>query len=61
MAELYVKLVAAIAPAVVLTVLILRRDKARPEPAGWLWGGCGARRCRRASRYSDRLGHAGVR
>lgn len=36
MTELYIKLIAAIAPAIILAVLMIRRDKVHPEPIGWL-------------------------
>ena len=36
--NLYIKLIAAVAPAIVLAVLMIRRDKVRPEPIGWLLG-----------------------
>ena len=35
MSESFFKILAAIAPAVVLAFIMLRRDK-RPEPIGWL-------------------------
>lgn len=38
---LYLKLVAALAPAVVLAMIMIRRDKARPEPRRWLLGAAG--------------------
>lgn len=41
MTELYIKLIAAIAPAIVLAFLMIRRDKVRPEPIGWLLGAAG--------------------
>lgn len=41
MSELYFKLLAAVAPAVVLAILIIRRDKVRREPIGWLLGAAG--------------------
>jgi len=41
MSELYIKLIAAIAPAIVLAMLMIRRDKVRPEPVGWLMGSAG--------------------
>lgn len=41
MTELYIKLAAAVAPAIVLTVLLIRRDKVHPEPIGWLLGAAG--------------------
>lgn len=41
MTELYIKLIAAVAPAIVLAVLMIRRDKMRPEPIGWLFGATG--------------------
>lgn len=41
MNELYIKLIAAVAPAIVLAVLLIRRDKVRPEPIGWLLGSAG--------------------
>lgn len=36
MEEVYLKILAAVAPAIVLAVIMLRRDK-RPEPLGWLF------------------------
>lgn len=36
MTELYIKLIAAVAPAIILAILMIRRDKERPEPIGWL-------------------------
>lgn len=41
MNELYIKLIAAIAPAVVLAFIMIRRDKSRPEPMGWLLAATG--------------------
>jgi len=41
MAELYIKLIAAVAPALILAILMIRRDKVRPEPVGWLLGATG--------------------
>lgn len=41
MTELYIKLIAAVAPAVILAVLMIRRDKVHPEPVGWLLGAAG--------------------
>lgn len=41
MTELYIKLIAAVAPAIVLTILMIRRDKVRREPIGWLLGSAG--------------------
>lgn len=41
MTELYIKLLAAIAPAVILMIMIIRRDKEHPEPIGWLLGAAG--------------------
>ncbi len=41
MTEQYIKLIAAIAPAIILAVMMVRRDKARPEPRGWLFGAVG--------------------
>lgn len=38
MIELYITLVAAVAPAIVLVVLLIDKDKMRPEPTGWLIG-----------------------
>lgn len=35
------KLIAALAPAIVLAVLMIRRDKTRPEPTSWLLGAAG--------------------
>ena len=36
MTELYIKLIAAVAPAIILAVMMIRRDRVRPEPIGWL-------------------------
>lgn len=41
MTELYIKLIAAVAPAIVLVILMIRRDKVRREPIGWLLGAAG--------------------
>lgn len=41
MTEQYIKLIAAIAPTIVLAILMIRRDKMRPEPIGWLFGATG--------------------
>lgn len=41
MPDLYIKLIAAVAPAIVLGILMIRRDKVRPEPVGWLLGAVG--------------------
>jgi len=41
MSELYIKLLAAVAPAVILAILMIRRDKVHPEPIGWLLGATG--------------------
>lgn len=41
MPDLYIKLIAAVTPAIVLTILMVRRDKVRPEPVGWLLGAVG--------------------
>lgn len=41
MIALCFKLVAAIAPAIVMAMLIIRRDKLRPEPTGWLMKAAG--------------------
>lgn len=38
---LYFKILAAIAPAIILAILMIRRDKMRPEPIGWLFGATG--------------------
>lgn len=38
---LYFKILAAIAPAIILAVLMIRRDKVRHEPIGWLFGATG--------------------
>lgn len=38
---LYFKILAAIAPAIILAILMIRRDKMRPEPIGWLFGTTG--------------------
>lgn len=41
MTEQYIKLIAAVAPAIVLAILMIHRDKMRPEPIGWLFGATG--------------------
>jgi len=41
MAGLYIKLIAAVAPAIILAIIMIRRDKVRPEPVGWLLGSAG--------------------
>lgn len=41
MIELWLKILAAVAPAVVLGIMMVRKDK-RPEPLGWLLGAVGA-------------------
>jgi len=41
MTELYIKLIAALAPAIILTIIMLRRDKSQPEPIGWLLAAVG--------------------
>lgn len=41
MEELMFKLPAALAPAVVLLIMIVKRDSARPEPRKWLLGSVG--------------------
>lgn len=41
MVEIVLKLIAAIAPALILTILIIRKDKMHPEPIGWLLGAAG--------------------
>ncbi len=41
MIELYIKLVAAIAPAVILAILMIRRDRMHPEPVRWMLGSAG--------------------
>lgn len=41
MIELWLKILAAVAPAVVLGIMMVRKDK-RPEPLGWLLGAAGA-------------------
>jgi len=41
MTELYIKLIAAVAPAIILAILMIHRDKERPEPIGWLLGSAG--------------------
>lgn len=40
MSELYLKILAAVAPAFVLTIIMIRKDK-RPEPIGWLFAAVG--------------------
>lgn len=41
MTEQYIKLIVAVAPAIVLAILMIRWDKVRPEPIGWLFGATG--------------------
>ena len=41
MTELYIKLISAVAPAIVLTILMIRRDNVKPEPIGWLLSATG--------------------
>lgn len=36
--ELIFTLIAAIAPAIILAIILIRRDKVHPEPIGWLLG-----------------------
>ena len=38
--ELLFKILAAVAPAIVLTVTLVRKDR-RPEPTRWLWAAVG--------------------
>lgn len=40
MNELYLKILAAVAPAIVLAIIMIRKDK-RPEPVGWLLAAVG--------------------
>lgn len=40
MIELYFKILAAVAPAIVLAIIMIRKDR-RPEPIGWLLGAVG--------------------
>lgn len=40
MSDIYFKILAAIAPAIVLAIIIIRKDK-RPEPIGWLLSAVG--------------------
>ncbi len=41
MTELYIKLIAAVALAIMQAILMIRRDKVRREPIGWLLGAAG--------------------
>lgn len=41
MAELTIKLIAALAPAIILAIQMVRRDGMRPEPKRWLLGAAG--------------------
>lgn len=38
---IYLKLLAAIAPAIVLAMIMIRKDKNRQEPISWLWAAVG--------------------
>lgn len=40
MSEIYFKIIAAIAPAIVLAMIMIRKDN-RPEPNRWLWAAVG--------------------
>ena len=40
MSELYLKILAAVAPAIVLAIIMIRKDR-RPEPLGWLLAAVG--------------------
>lgn len=40
MTELYFKIMAAVAPAIILAIIMIRKDK-RPEPIGWLLAAVG--------------------
>lgn len=40
MSELYFKILAAVAPAIILAIIMIRKDK-RPEPIGWLFAAVG--------------------
>lgn len=40
MNELYLKIIAAVAPAIVLAIIMIRKDR-RPEPIGWLLAAVG--------------------
>lgn len=40
MTETYFKILAAVAPAIILTIIMIRKDR-RPEPIGWLLGAVG--------------------
>lgn len=41
MSGLYIKLAAAVAPAIVIALMMIRKDKGRPEPIGWLLAAVG--------------------
>lgn len=41
MTETYLKILAAVAPAIVLAMIMIRKDKNRPEPIRWLWAAVG--------------------
>lgn len=41
MSETYLKILAAAAPAIVLAMIMIRKDKNHPEPIGWLWAAVG--------------------
>lgn len=36
MTDLYLRILAAVAPAIILAIIMVRKDKMRPEPIGWL-------------------------
>ena len=40
MIETYLKILAAVAPAIVLAIVMIRKDR-RPEPIGWLLAATG--------------------
>ncbi len=41
MQVLFLRLLAAIAPALILAMIMIRKDSARPEPVRWLWAAVG--------------------
>lgn len=41
MTEILLALLAALAPAVVFAIILIRKDKAHPEPSKWLWAAVG--------------------
>lgn len=41
MNELFIKLLAALSPAIILAIMMIRKDKGSPEPNRWLWTAVG--------------------